>query len=114
MANYSRILAWETHGQRGAWRATVHGVAKSQTQLKQLRTQDKWSCDWPGLPEAHLSLSEITEAQSISDSGPGLDNSLDLGVCSWTVGEPIFIPFPFVPHGRGMVTAEVISASYVA
>ena len=23
---------------RGAWRATVHGIAKSQTQLKQLRT----------------------------------------------------------------------------
>ena len=23
---------------RGAWRATVHGVAKSQTQLKQLST----------------------------------------------------------------------------
>ena len=75
MANYSSILAWETHEQRGAWRATVHGVAKSQTQLKQLSTQDKWSCDWPGLPQAHLSLSEITEAQSISDSGPGLDNS---------------------------------------
>ena len=32
MAIYSSILAMD----RGAWRATVHGVAKSQTQLKQL------------------------------------------------------------------------------
>ena len=32
MAIYSSILAMD----RGAWWATVHGVAKSQTQLKQL------------------------------------------------------------------------------
>ena len=29
--NHSSILDWKSHGQRGIWRATVHGVAKSQT-----------------------------------------------------------------------------------
>ena len=28
---------------RGAWRATVHGVAQSQTQLKQVSTRPAWS-----------------------------------------------------------------------
>ena len=29
MATHSSILAWESHGQRGAWRATVHGPRES-------------------------------------------------------------------------------------
>ena len=33
MATYSSILAWRIPMDRGAWRATVHGVAKSQTRL---------------------------------------------------------------------------------
>ena len=33
MATHSRILAWRISMDRGAWRATVHGIAKSQTQL---------------------------------------------------------------------------------
>ena len=33
MATYSSILAWENPMDRGAWQATVHGVAKSQTRL---------------------------------------------------------------------------------
>ena len=45
------------------------------SQLKQLSMQGEWSCDWQGLPQVHLSLNEITEAQTISDLGPGLDNS---------------------------------------
>ena len=32
MATHSRILAWENPMDRGAWTATVHGDAKSQTQ----------------------------------------------------------------------------------
>ena len=32
-ATHSSILAWENPMERGAWWATVHGVAKSQTQL---------------------------------------------------------------------------------
>ena len=33
MATYSSILAWKIPMDRGAWRATAHGVAKSQTRL---------------------------------------------------------------------------------
>ena len=33
MATHSSILAWRIPMDRGAWRATVHRVAKSQTQL---------------------------------------------------------------------------------
>ena len=31
MATHSRILVWRIRMDRGAWQATVHGVAKSQT-----------------------------------------------------------------------------------
>ena len=34
MATYSSILAWRIPMDRGAWRATVHGVAQSQTRLR--------------------------------------------------------------------------------
>ena len=33
MATHSSILAWRIPMDRGAWRATVHGVAKSWTRL---------------------------------------------------------------------------------
>ena len=33
MATHSSILAWRIHMDRGAWRAAVHEVSKSQTQL---------------------------------------------------------------------------------
>ena len=34
MATHSSILAWRNPGKdRGAWQATIHGVAKSQTWL---------------------------------------------------------------------------------
>ena len=36
MATHSSILAWRIPMDIGAWRATVHGVAKSQTQLSDL------------------------------------------------------------------------------
>ena len=36
MATHSSILAWRIPKDRGTWQATVHGVAKSQTQLKRL------------------------------------------------------------------------------
>ena len=32
-ATHSSILAWKVPMDRGAWRATVHGVMKSRTQL---------------------------------------------------------------------------------
>ena len=36
MATHSSILAWRIPMDRGAWWATVHGVAKSQTRLSNL------------------------------------------------------------------------------
>jgi len=33
MAIHSSILAWRIPIDRGTWQATVHGVAKSRTQL---------------------------------------------------------------------------------
>ena len=33
MATHSSILSWRIPMDRGAWQATVHGVAKSQTRL---------------------------------------------------------------------------------
>ena len=33
MATHSSILAWRIPMNRGAWRATVYGVSKNQTQL---------------------------------------------------------------------------------
>ena len=38
MSTHCGILAWRIPMDRGAWRATVHGVAESQTQLNDLRT----------------------------------------------------------------------------
>ena len=38
MATHSSILAWRIPMDKGAWRATVHGVSKSQAQLMQLST----------------------------------------------------------------------------
>ena len=34
MATHSSILAWRIPKDRGAWRATIHGVAKSWTQTE--------------------------------------------------------------------------------
>ena len=41
MATHSSILAWRIPVDRGAWWATVHGVAKSQTQLSGLKQAKK-------------------------------------------------------------------------
>ena len=38
-ATHYSILAWRIPMDRGAWRATVHGVTKSWTQPKQLSMQ---------------------------------------------------------------------------
>ena len=40
MATHSSILAWRVPMDRGAWWATVYGVAKSQTRLKQLSVHE--------------------------------------------------------------------------
>ena len=47
MAIHSNILAWRMSMDRGAWQATVHGVAKSQIWLSNLSTAQLskvWQC----------------------------------------------------------------------
>ena len=39
-ATHSSILAWRIPVDRGAWQATVHGVAKSQTRLSDFHIAD--------------------------------------------------------------------------
>ena len=39
ITTHSSLLAWRNPMDRGAWRATVHGVAKSRTRLKQVSMQ---------------------------------------------------------------------------
>ena len=41
MATHFSILAWRIPMDRGAWRAIVHGVAESRTQLSDLHTDAK-------------------------------------------------------------------------
>jgi len=38
MATHSIILAWRISRDIGAWQATIHGVAQSQTQLSPVHT----------------------------------------------------------------------------
>ena len=44
MATHSHYPCLENPMNRGTWQAIVHGVAKSQTQLKQLSMKPLWSC----------------------------------------------------------------------
>ena len=46
MATHSSILAWEIPWTRGAWQATVHWVAKSQTWLSDWTTRTYASTAW--------------------------------------------------------------------
>ena len=52
MATHSSILAWRNPVDREAWRATVHGVAKSRARLVTGNTTTASlysSNDWPAL-----------------------------------------------------------------
>ena len=48
MATHSSILAWRIPMARGAWRAAVHRVAKSRTQLKRpsMHMIVRWEAPW--------------------------------------------------------------------
>ena len=45
MVAHSIILAWKNPMDRGAWQATVHGVAKSQTGLSSTYTHGQYMSD---------------------------------------------------------------------
>ena len=50
MATHSSILAWRIPMGRGAWWATVHGLAKASDMAEQLKTTIIW--DSTVLPES--------------------------------------------------------------
>ena len=64
MATHSRILAWRIPMDRGAWRATVHGVTKSRTRLKRLSTHASCTTQisFPFQSEAVYSLEKAASA----------------------------------------------------
>ena len=64
MAIHSNILAWRIPMDKGAWWATVHRVAKSQTQLKRLSTQ------------AHRESTVVTHSCSVQFSHSVVSDSL--------------------------------------
>ena len=54
MATHSSILALGNPMDRGAWRATVHGVTKSQTQLSSSRhREENWGAEFRQLVQCH-------------------------------------------------------------
>ena len=55
MATHSNIPAWRTPMDRGAWLATVHRIAKSQTRLEQRRSH---VCILPSLLSQRKSFSK--------------------------------------------------------
>ena len=87
MATHSGILAWKNSMDRGAWRATVHGVTGLRPQhnilrntvqpiqfssvqsLSCVRLCDPMNCSTPGLP-VHHQLTEFTQTQvhQVSDA----------------------------------------------
>ena len=82
MATHSSILAWRIPVDRGAWWATIHGVAKSHIHLKQFSTQH--AC---GL------LQGFFPTQGLN---PGL-----LHLLHWQAG-----PLPLAPPGKLLWTGR--------
>ena len=61
MATQSSILAWRIPTDRGAWRATVHGVAESRTRLSD------WAEHSKGRSSPHLLRSEPPASFHLSE-----------------------------------------------
>ena len=67
---------------RGGWRATVHGIAKSQTQLNRVSTHEANSV--PGSPQSPSSVSsfhnkgilgwDARDPTTLKNAGMGLEN----------------------------------------
>ena len=82
MATHSNSLAWENPMERGAWRATVHGVAKSQTRLIDFTFTVYYSLvfvstGFPGGSNGKESACNVGDPGSIPELGrsPGERNS---------------------------------------
>ena len=73
MATHYSILAWRIPMDRGTWWATVHGVAKSQTQLSDFTFTFQYF--WP----KHLELQIVTWRKLWKDKfGGGGDGEQEL------------------------------------
>ena len=86
MANHSNTLAWRIPMDRGAWRATVHCVAKSQTWLRWLSMQTTryFSLDIYN-PTQHPPTTDKTEScgyKTISCYGP---SATDIPPSCWAM-----------------------------
>ena len=82
--NHSNVLAWRIPMDRGACQATVHGVAKSQTQLtSEQMLLEKWGWQiWSrGFPSGSVCKEPTCNAGDPRDMGsiPGLGRSLGGG-----------------------------------
>ena len=98
--NHSSILTWRIPVDRGAWWATVHRVAKSQTRLRWLNTHTHnvylgvWSNE-RGYFSSNFFLSELALAQKRSQAKR----------CRWT------LHLVSLSQGRGSLKAPVFVAS---
>ena len=71
---------------RGAWRAAVHGVAKSQTQLSDLTTYLKlWSSKYFQRPPGEAKSPPLLVENTAGASPPGRGSAMTVGV-KWMVG----------------------------
>ena len=66
MATHSSILAWRIPMDRGAWRATVHGVARSQTSLSDQIQHTGW---WKHREKIIVTLKLYREVGSLGVRG---------------------------------------------
>ena len=71
MATHSSILAWTIPTDRGAWRATVHGIAELDTteRLTQTHTHTTNTQDFPGGSDGKESACNAGDMGSILGSG---------------------------------------------
>ena len=58
MATHSSILAWRILMDRGAWRATVHGVSKNRTRLSD-------QAQFPGEKLPHVLNQRVSDYHSV-------------------------------------------------
>ena len=79
LATHSSILVWRIPMDRAAWWATVHGVAKSQSQLNECTRACAHTHTWT---QTHTDTHTYTLSLSVSLKERGLHRDVD----SWTGG----------------------------
>ena len=103
MATHSSILAWRIPVDRGAWRATVHGVAKSRTRLSDFTFTFKLYSPWNSLGQnagvgSRLLLQGIFPIQGLN---PGLPHCRKILYQLSHQGSPRILEWVAYPFSRG-------------